>query len=328
MAYVTKEQTRQAKQLDLLSYLQTFEPQELVLLSRGLYSTKTHDSVIIRNGAWFRNSTGDYGFTALDYLVKVNGIPFIQAVETLSGERARESAKQKNVYYQPKLPEEKKLKLPPKHYNDKTAVAYLKSRGISQDLIGFCQRTGRLYESRYDHSPVFVGLDSKGKPRHAVMRHLTVDHRKRFKEAPGSDKRYSFSIPALQESRQLIVFESAIDLLSYCALCEMAGKDWTGCHLLSLSGIYVPQHGKVFIKPAALEHYLQAYPNIKKISLLLDGDEKGRSAASEIYQAYEKEYLVNTIPLPDGMDVNDVLSSCIKTEKRKEKKVEQEYIPA
>lgn len=326
MAYVTEEQIEKAKRLDLLTYLETFEPQELVKLSGGLYSTKTHDSVIIRNGAWFRNATGDYGFTALDYLVKVYGIPFVRAVEELSGERATENVRHRDIHYPRTLPEKKPFKLPARNNNDRKAVAYLKSCGIGQEIIGFCQRTGRFYEHRHEHCPVFIGLDSEDKPRYAVTRRNTTDHRRRFKEAPGSNKCYAFSIPAMQESNHLLVFESAIDLISYCTLSDISDQGWQQLHLLALGGVYMPQKGREFTRPKALEQYLKTYPQIERLTLLLDGDEKGIRASAEILKAYGADYSVRSIALPDGMDVNDILKSTVQTKNNKEMKRKNEVI--
>lgn len=49
MPYVTPEQIERAKQMDLLTYLQYYEPQELVRFSGNVYTTRTHDSLKISN---------------------------------------------------------------------------------------------------------------------------------------------------------------------------------------------------------------------------------------------------------------------------------------
>ena len=85
---------------------------------------------------------------------------------------------------------------------------YLRSRGIDSELIDFCFQTGRIYESLPYHNVVFVGLDRYSKPRYASLRGISTDF---IGEANGSDKRFSFSIPA-QNSDELHLFESAIDL--------------------------------------------------------------------------------------------------------------------
>ena len=70
--FIPKEIVNQAKQVDLLSYFMNNNPTELIKKSNGIYSLKSHDSVIISNGLWHRFSTNEAGKTALDYLIKVN----------------------------------------------------------------------------------------------------------------------------------------------------------------------------------------------------------------------------------------------------------------
>lgn len=77
---VSPEQIEQERRLDLLSYLQQYEPHELVRVNNGVYSTLTNDSLKISRGKWFRWSTGVGGVSALDYLVKVRDMGFVDAV--------------------------------------------------------------------------------------------------------------------------------------------------------------------------------------------------------------------------------------------------------
>lgn len=88
MAYISPEEIEQAKQLDLLTYLQNYEPQELVHVSGGTYCTREHDSLKISNGKWNWFSRGVGGKTALDYLIKVKDYSFLEAVETILGRAA------------------------------------------------------------------------------------------------------------------------------------------------------------------------------------------------------------------------------------------------
>lgn len=57
MAYFTPEDIQQAKQLDLLTYLQINEPDQLVRVSSDTYCTKEHDSLKSATG----NGTGSPG---------------------------------------------------------------------------------------------------------------------------------------------------------------------------------------------------------------------------------------------------------------------------
>ena len=88
MAYVTPEQVAQAKEMDLLTYLQLYEPDNLVRFGGNTYCTREHDSLKISNGKWNWFSRGIGGRTALDYLIKVRDYTFPQAVELLSGRAA------------------------------------------------------------------------------------------------------------------------------------------------------------------------------------------------------------------------------------------------
>ena len=47
---VSKAEIERARELDLLTYLQTYEPHELVRISSAVYSTRSHDSLKISNG--------------------------------------------------------------------------------------------------------------------------------------------------------------------------------------------------------------------------------------------------------------------------------------
>ena len=84
MPYYTEEQIRQARSIDLLTYLQTYEPTELVHVRGNTYCTATHDSLKLSNGKWYWWSRGIGGSTALDYLIKVKGLQFLDAMAVLT----------------------------------------------------------------------------------------------------------------------------------------------------------------------------------------------------------------------------------------------------
>ena len=75
----------QARQMDLLSYLQRYEPDNLKHVARNVYCTREHDSLKISNGKWYWWSRGFGGVSALDYLIKVKEYSFVEAVEALAG---------------------------------------------------------------------------------------------------------------------------------------------------------------------------------------------------------------------------------------------------
>ena len=151
MGYVTREMIDRAKEMDLLTYLQTYEPQELVHFGGSTYCTREHDSLKISNGKWCWFSRGIGGRTALDYLIKVKEVPFTEAVERIVG-RAAERPPISNAHQQPE--QTKTLLLPQVSRCAAHAIEYLHSRGIDYELIDLCIRTGRLYESYPHHNVV------------------------------------------------------------------------------------------------------------------------------------------------------------------------------
>ncbi len=83
MPYIPPNIVAQAREMDLLTYLQNYEPQELVHFGGNTYCTREHDSLKISDGkwCWFFHEIGVR--SALDYLIKVKGIPFMQMVEKI-----------------------------------------------------------------------------------------------------------------------------------------------------------------------------------------------------------------------------------------------------
>ena len=322
MPYIPPEVVEKAREMDLLTYLRTYEPQELVHFGGSTYCTREHDSLKISNGKWCWFSRGIGGYSALDYLIKVKEMPFTQAVETITGNL---SAAPPAFVPVPKAPKEKVLLLPQANRCATHAVEYLHRRGIDYELIDFCIQTGRLYESYPYHNAVFVGQDHNGKPRYANLRGIGSDF---IGDANGSDKHYSFGIPAAVRSDTLNLFESAIDLLSYGTMQKLDGKDWRSENLLSIAGVYKPK-AKIEESslPAALVQYLADYPHIRKVVLRLDNDPAGRIAAATIQTLLTKRYAVTAEirPSAQGKDYNDCL--CLRLglpiTKRKERTKER-----
>ncbi len=299
---VTKEQIAQAKEWDLLTYLQTFEPQELRKCGPHEYCTRTHDSLKISNGMWCWNSQGIGGRTALDYLIKVQGVPFVQAVETLCGDRAPPP----RTAPPPEKP--KPFALPTASVCPSYAVSYLQGRGIDSEVISACISAGTLYESRKYHNCVFVGRDTSGRARSAFLRGTRGDFRM---DVPGSDKRFHFFLPAGNEDcSRLAVAESPIDAISLATLEKLSGNDWRDCHYLSLGGTAA----------RAMIQYLHDHPKITQVSLCLDNDTGGTRGMDRLEQAVREDQELaarvklyrNSPPKECGKDYNEFLISQLK----------------
>lgn len=132
MSYVDPQTVEKAREMDLLTYLQNYEPNELVRLSDGTYCTRTHDSLKISNRKWMWWSRGFGGYSALDYLIKVKGLDFVQAVETIVGK----CAVTQNINLQQKeIKQPKPLLLPDKSTSNRVIFKYLCGREAATALI-------------------------------------------------------------------------------------------------------------------------------------------------------------------------------------------------
>ena len=297
--WVTKEQIEQAKQIDLLSYLKAYEPDNLIHISNGTYCTKEHDSLKISNGLWHWFSRNIGGKTALDYLIKVKGLSFTEAVSKLSATSA--PVVQKLPVNEKKLA--KSIELPLVCAYPLQAKQYLLRRGIDEKLIDFCVENGSLYEDEKYHNCLFIGRDSEGVPRYGMVRSTVSD----FKgELEGSDKRFSFRIEAENESETVHLFESAIDLLSFITLRIIRHEDWSSEDYLSLAGVYEVKDARPNL-PIALNAHLERNPNIRTITFHLDNDEIGRKATEQIMRTLAGQYKLIDEPPKRGKDFNDNL---------------------
>ena len=320
MPCVSKEQIVRAKEWDLLSYLQTYEPQELKRCGPREYCTRTHDSLKISNGKWMWWSHRIGGYNALDYLVKVKGISFVEAVETLMG---RAAIMPSVVCAAPKKEQPKVLLLPERSPSTDKVTEYLFGRGIDYGIIEYCISQGLVYESLPYHNAVFVGYDHERKPRYAAFR--ATNSTRIMGDCSGSDKHYSFRI-ADSKSEELHLFECAIDLLSFATLELMEGRDWREKNLVSLSGVYLskkrPEESKT---PMALSQFLDDNPHIRKVTLHFDNDAAGRSASMALKAKLGDQYEITDCPPQYGKDYNDFLCRRlgISREKHSERREER-----
>ena len=307
MGYVSDEDIQKAREMDLLTYLEAYEPQELVHVSGDTYCTREHDSLKISNGKWHWFSRGIGGKTALDYLIKVKNYTLSEAAEAILGRAVTRPP----VFYVRKQ-EERAFSLPELSESTGCVRRYLRERGIDAEIIGWCIRNGVLAETLKYHNAAFIGCDGAGDPKYASLRSTTGS----FKgEVPGSDKRYSFRIQGVDEGSAHL-FEGAVDALSYATLLKETGRDWRKSTLLSLGGVYIPRNGHAV--PSALEQYLSAHPQTGTIILHLDNDEVGRGAAEGIVKALGTKYRVINSPPPFGKDVNEYLMKKQCNTKKKE----------
>ena len=289
--HVSPDELKQARQCDLLTYLQATQPQELVELRNSVYCLRSHDSLKISNGKWYWWSRGIGGRSALDYLIEVEGIPLVEAVQKINAMEGTEKTVP-SIY----VPSHKPFVLPERNSNNDRILQYLQMRGIDREVIEMCIAFDTLYED-VRHNCFFVGFDETRSPRYAMLR-SSDPNRSFLQEVAGSDKRFSFSLPPT-ESTKLYITESAIDTLSLYVLRDFAPDNY-----LSIAGANTPRGNML---PLALEHYLAMHQQIESICLCLDNDRAGIQAAKAIQARLPEQYRTELLPPKEGKDYNEQL---------------------
>ena len=312
MPGVTDAQIEAARSVDLLTYLQAHEPGSIRKSGAGEYCLAEHDSLKISHGKWFWFSRGFGSNNALDFLVQVRGQSFPDAVNILADGRASPVSPSRPRTL-PEKRDDKLFALPLPNRNYHRAIAYLMGRGIDRAVIDECIQAKTFYESAKRHDCVFVGRDKEGKARFACKRGISGDYKK---DVSGSDKCYSFSMPARVESSAVNVFESPVDALSFATMerSPMDGCfDWRKEHYLSLGGV----------SSRALMQFLTDRPEINDVRLRLDNDAAGIAAMARITEELKSNPKYSGLrlmsePSPIGKDWNDLIQH-IKAQSKAEK---------
>ena len=348
--YVTPEQIEKARAVNLLDYLQRYEPSNLTSSAPGEYKLKDHDSLKISNGKFHWFSRGIGGTNAIDYLVKVRGVEFKEAVRELAGDvpAVAYSANPSEKHATLEKPMQQAVGqqdngrffvLPDANIHNNDVIEYLKGRGIEENILNGCIENGLLYQNK-NQGCVFVGYDNEKTPKFACERGTRSDYKK---DVYGSNKAFNFCLPPKANdfndkgdnngtddrnihpiSHNLYVFEGAVDCLSHAAISQIGDTGWDG-YRLSLGGV----------SGLALNTFLENNPQVNTVYLCLDNDKPGKEATGRISRemlANEKysHISIYIAPPPVGKDYNDTLVSMQEKikEKIKEKKLQTENIAA
>lgn len=152
MPGVTQEQIAAARRMSAIEFLQKYRPNSLVKSSaRGEYQLAEHDSFKInaKSSLWHWKSRDIGGKSALNYLIYVEGVPFVEAVRLLC-EESPGYVPTPHEQVERKRPS---FRLPPIAENCDRITRYLLGRGISNAVIQYCIERKILYESAEYHKP-------------------------------------------------------------------------------------------------------------------------------------------------------------------------------
>lgn len=319
MENFTHEELQIAKSVDLVEVARSLGYTPIKI--GKYYSLKEMDSMRIYDRShWCRFSRryekGEGGGSQIDFLKVFAGMDVKSAVFWLL-DFAGYTKISTESYDKPKITLRHQIKpqkketvkrefcLPEPAYNNNYLYRYLQQdRGLSREVIDYFVSRNLIYESRKFHNIVFKGIDTDGQVRFASMRGVFDKQGKRFRcDVTGSDKNYGFNITN-PNSDELVVFEAAIDLMSYVDIY----KDFES-NMLALG----------MVSDAPLERFLIENPGIRKISFGLDNDAPGREATKSLMEKYKKRgFWVRDMPsLGDCKDYNEWLIM-LKQQKKNE----------
>lgn len=277
MPGVTEQEIAQAKQMNLYQYMQLCEPDNFKPEGPGQFRHKGHSSLTFaEDGSWTYFTTKATGRTALNYLIAVEGVSFVEAVREINRIQGGVRPSFQPVKTPPHPAEKKpakEFKLPRPDKNNYAATAYLRKRCIHPNVLTVCKQKKILYQTSFKYHPncVFVGRDGNGEPKGGSLRGCSQIKFRR--DIPGSKKIYPFYIEAAANADTVEVYEAPIDAMSGASLKIMQHTgNWRGIHYLALGGTDY----------AALDAFLTYYPNITHIVLCLDNDEAGRTRTQDI----------------------------------------------
>ena len=293
------ENIKAAREVQLVDFLNTYRPGELVRKSRDEYCTKSHSSLRITPSKnlfhWCSQSKGGRG--ALDYLLTVEGMSFRSAVMLLNEmefvpfQQARAAAVESS--------RTREFTLPRPYKNTQAATAYLMHRGISPKVLRYCVDSGILYQTTRGNyrNCVFVGKDEGCVPRSAFQRGCQGTYRG---DVTGSQKKYGFLMQAENPDCDTVeLYEAPIDAMSGATLRQYTdiGK-WRSVHYLALDGLnYLP-----------IDYFLQQHPQVKNVVLCFDRDEPGLRFADTVAQRLaERGFNVEKRLPAVGKDYNESL---------------------
>ena len=298
---ISKKDLEKVRQLDLLTYFQNYEPDELIKNGQNDFKIKSHSSLHLSNGMWCHWASSTGGVSALDYFIKIEGWDFLDAALHLNDLIKNQQPTKISQQIKTNIP----FHLPYPNINNDIIIQYLtKERCVDKQIVEYCIDNHLLYEAQKDHSVIFVGYDQNHSPKYAAKRSTNSTFKM---DIAGSNKENSFNM-VNDLSKSLYVFESAIDLLSYLTLLKKQGREYLNDNYLSVAGAtLIGKSIEESSVPIALENFLNYNPNIKTIHLYLDNDKAGKDTTSKILYHLKNKYTIFDNSPKKYKDINELL---------------------
>lgn len=266
----TEEEIGQASGINIVA-LASSRGYDVKKVSPRSYKIPSYGGLYIRaDGSkwnWFSHGKGG---GAIQFLMALEEKTWVESVKELLGITHDELP---FIEPPPKDIDEKGELVPPKKNSTyKHIFAYLiKTRKIDSAVVQAFVKNKQLYEDERRNC-VFVGYDEEKQARFISLR--GTGNKRYRKDLWGSDKTYPFH--KVGENDTLVIFESAIDLMSYLTLIQLHQVGNIKHHMLSMGGTaYLP-----------IDYYTRKYPTIKRMILCLDNDDEGHFFSQQIRERY------------------------------------------
>ncbi|WP_342421103.1 DUF3991 domain-containing protein [Paenibacillus sp. FSL E2-0178] len=287
----TKEQKKRARQSSLVELC---ERQGIMLQAEGYdnYRVPKYGGLIIKDNFYYWNATGEQG-SAIDFCMKILGMPFVDAVEELLMCSELDADQQEVTRLRRvKAKQERRFELPGKAPIGASVVYLTKHRKIPMKIVREMINLKLLYQDE-NANCVFPCYDKIDEARGAIIRGTNKD--KIYKgKAEGSDGKYGWVIRPVNSSDKVIVFEAPIDAMSFLQLYPKARSH----HVLALGGLDME----------TLETFLEENREVTEIWMALDNDEPARKAIAGFIEKKSVGYSVHEFyPTGDLKDWNEQL---------------------
>ena len=305
MAYkkYSEQEIIRAAETDLVDMLRR-QGEELKAVGSEYEWKHGADRITIRGGQWY-NHYEQKGGNAIKFVQEFFGKKFTEAMEYLLGSTAGELKQAKPVEQKPKG----EFKPPAKSESMRRVYAYLLSkRGLDKDVVAAFAKQGLIYESADYHNAVFVGEDKNGKIQHISMRGTGTKSSYRG-NAENSVPEYSFHWHG--KSDKLYIFEAPIDMLSYISMNK---EGWEQHSYAACCGV----------GDRVLWQMLKDNPELKKVYLCLDNDDKGQKFDRLITDKLFEKGVASKILIPTKKDWNEDLLAQQTEQQAEEQETESE----
>ena len=287
----SEQQQNQAHNADLVEILKR-NGEQIKPQGKEYLWASGEPTVTIKGNLWY-NHYEQIGGDTIGFVMKYFGKSYIEALDYILDNQVGK------IYvsnHDDKA--EKKLALPTINKNNVAGKKYLQvNRRINPEIVEAFIKRNLIYQSnhRVDHKTfnnvVFVGYDKNNKIRHAHERSANIFSKFRI-TAEGSKPEFSFHWNGTDNS--IYLFEAPIDMLSFISMNE---SDWEKHYYAAACGL----------SDRVLFQCIKDNPNISKVYLCLDNDEKGLKTAYKIAEKLKIKHIDYEILVPFLKDWNEDL---------------------